>query len=210
MHASCFGGADFQVTSGQEAGLNQDGDTSTPDTWEEQLAAAQRGDAGAYRAFLKAILPFARAVARRRLRSDEAVEDAVQEALMTLHRIRHTYEPGRPVRPWLAAIVTRRAIDTGRRRGRIESRETHDPQAYETFADPETNQFERGRDAESVAQIMTDLPPKQREALELMKLKEMSLVEASARSGQSVASLKVNVHRALQRLRFRFGPESGE
>ena len=129
---------------------------------------------------------------------------------MTLHRIRHTYEPGRPVRPWLAAIVTRRAIDIGRRRDRIDSRETHDPDTYETFADPETKQFERGQDAERVAQMMTALPPKQREALELMKLKEMSLVEASAHSGQSVASLKVNVHRALQRLRLRFGREEGE
>jgi RNA polymerase sigma-70 factor (ECF subfamily) len=34
-----------------------------------------------------------------------------------------------------------------------------------------------------------------------VKLKEMSLAEASAASGQSVGSLKVNVHRAIRRLR---------
>lgn len=49
--------------------------------------------------------------------------------------------------------------------------------------------------------MMAQLTPKQREALELVKLKEMSLAEASAASGQSVALLKVNVHRAIKRLR---------
>lgn len=48
---------------------------------------------------------------------------------------------------------------------------------------------------------MADLTPRQKEALELVKLKEMSLVEASAQSGQSIASLKVNVHRAIRKLR---------
>lgn len=189
----------------QEAGLNDDGDMSTPGSWEKLLAAAQRGDGEAYRRFLKAVLPFARAVARSRLRSEELVEDAVQDSLLTLHRVRHTYQPGRPVRPWLAAIVTRRAIDVGRRRGRIEGRELSDPGAYETFADPEANRMGSAEANDSVSQMMAELTPKQKEAIELVKLKEMTLAEASAVSGQSVASLKVNVHRAIQRLRGRFG-----
>jgi RNA polymerase sigma-70 factor (ECF subfamily) len=49
--------------------------------------------------------------------------------------------------------------------------------------------------------MMTELTPRQKEALELVKLKEMSLAEASAASGQSVGALKVNVHRAIRRLR---------
>jgi RNA polymerase sigma-70 factor (ECF subfamily) len=50
--------------------------------------------------------------------------------------------------------------------------------------------------------MMSGLTPGQKEALDLVKLKEMTLVEASAASGQSVASLKVNIHRALKRLRL--------
>ena len=171
------------------------------------LAAAQRGDADAYRAFLQAILPFARAIARRRLRSEEEVEDAVQDALLTLHRIRHTYEPGRPVEPWLAAIVTRRAIDVARRRGRVGAREVHDAAAFETFADPQANKEQAAEAADSVGHMLDELTPKQREAIELVKLKEMSLAEASAASGQSVGALKVNVHRAIQRLRRGLKPE---
>ena len=165
------------------------------------LADAQRGDAAAYRAFLQAVLPFARVIARRHLRSEEAVEDAVQDALLTLHRVRHTYQPGRPVEPWLAAIVTRRAIDVARRQGRLGARELHDEAAFETFADPAANRNEAAEAADSVAHMLEALTPKQREALELLKLKEMTLKEASAASGQTVGALKVNVHRAIQKLR---------
>src|SRR5688500_17339629 len=124
--------------------------TATGPDWSALLAAAPRGDGDAYRAFLRAILPCARASARRRLRSAERVEDAVQDALLPLHKNRHTYRPGRPVEPWLAAIVTRRAIDVARRGGRIGAREVFDEGALETLADPAANGSEAAEAAESV------------------------------------------------------------
>jgi len=169
--------------------------------WGALLAAAQRGDANAYRRFLEEILPFARNVARRKCRSETLVEDIVQDSLLTLHRVRHTYRPGQPVKPWLATIVIRRAIDVNRRQGRIERRETWNPEVYETFSDTATNQGEASDSSEAVARMMTNLTPRQREAIELVKLKEMTLAEAEAATGQSAGSIKVNVHRALQRLR---------
>jgi RNA polymerase sigma-70 factor (ECF subfamily) len=45
------------------------------------------------------------------------------------------------------------------------------------------------------------LPPSQKTAIELVKLKEMSLKEASAVSGMSVPALKVATHRAIKSLR---------
>ena len=166
------------------------------------LAAAQRGDGEAYRRFLQAATPFARALARRRSWSPDMAEDIVQDALLTLHRVRHTYQPGRPVKPWLAAIVTRRAIDAMRKRGRIDRGEVNAPFAYETFADPQANQADTQDAARTVAGMMMGLTPGQREALELVKLREMTLSEASSVSGQSVALLKVNIHRAIKKLRL--------
>ena len=172
------------------------------DDLEALLAAAQRGDRDAYRRFLHAATPFIRAVARRRCWSDDMAADVVQDALLTVHRVRHTYQPGRPVKPWLAAIATRRAVDAARRTGRVHARELGGDPAYETFADPRANADEVDHDAPRVLAGMTQgLSPGQREALELVKLREMSLVEASAASGQSVASLKVNIHRAMKKLK---------
>ena len=152
-------------------------------------------------------MPFARAAARRRCQSDALIEDIVQDALLTIHRVRHTYQPGRPVKPWLVTIVARRAIDANRRWGRLARREICDPTAYETFADPAANKEDAGEATQAVAQMLTNLPPKQKEAIELVKLREMTLAEASAASGQSVGALKVNVHRAIQRIRRGLGRE---
>lgn len=180
------------------------------DRWGELLAAAQTGDAAAYRDFLTTVTPFVRALTRRRLRAEDAIEDVVQDVLLTVHRVRHTYQPGRPVAPWLAAIAARRSIDSLRKRGRGAAREIHDPIAYETFAEPEANKTEAGDSARQLERMMGDLSPRQKEAVELVKLKEMSLVEASAISGQTVASLKVNIHRAIKRMRLFAARDGGE
>ena len=96
------------------------------DRWGELLSAAQAGDAASYREFLTGVTPFVRALARRKLRAEDVVEDVVQDVLLTVHRVRHTYEPGRPVAPWLVAIVARRSIDSLRKRGRGAAREIHE------------------------------------------------------------------------------------
>jgi RNA polymerase sigma-70 factor (ECF subfamily) len=194
----------------REQGLNKGGGIAAESRWGELLAEAQGGDAAAYRLFLASIIPFARAVARRRTWSEDAAEDVVQDVLLTVHRIRHTYEHGRPVKPWLAAIVDRRSIDALRKRGRVAAREVHNDPAYETYADPRTNEGDAAHDAGELARMTQGLSKGQKEALNLVKLKEMSLTEASAVSGQSVASLKVNIHRALKKLRLNLSREQEE
>jgi RNA polymerase sigma-70 factor (ECF subfamily) len=45
------------------------------------------------------------------------------------------------------------------------------------------------------------LPRKQRDAIELVKLRELSLKEAAAVTGMSIGALKVATHRAVAALR---------
>jgi RNA polymerase sigma factor (sigma-70 family) len=174
--------------------------------WAALMRAAQDGDAAAYARLLREATPFVRALARRRFRDEHRVEDVVQEVLLSVHRVRHTYDPARPFKPWLAAIANRRIIDALRRKVRLAEHEVHNASAYETFVDPQSN---REVEASSAAQLVTSalesLPPGQREALELVKLKDMSLSEASALTGQSVGGLKVSVHRAIKTLKARLG-----
>ena len=166
------------------------------------MAAAQNGDTEAYRRLLRGIVPFIRAIAARQHRAPDRIEDVVQDVLLTVHRVRHTYDPSRPFDHWLAAIARRRSIDALRRRFRTEAKEVSDPLAYETFADPAANKDRTAHEAaEQLGPALAALPEGQREAIELLRLREMSLKEASRMSGKSIAALKVNAHRAIKALR---------
>jgi RNA polymerase sigma-70 factor (ECF subfamily) len=170
--------------------------------WSRKMAAAQDGDRAAYDQLLREILPFLRAVVASQHRRPDRIEDVVQDVLLTIHRVRHTYDPARPIRPWLAAIARRRSIDALRRRGRTDAMEVADDLAYETFADPAANrELEAAQNTAGLSGAIAGLPASQREAVELLKLKELSLAEASRASGKSTTALKVNVHRAIKALR---------
>jgi RNA polymerase sigma-70 factor (ECF subfamily) len=75
------------------------------------MKAAQDGDSEAYRELLDAVRPMVLGYVRRRLFSDQEAEDVTQETLLTVHRVRHTYEPDRPFEPWLFTIARSRLID---------------------------------------------------------------------------------------------------
>jgi RNA polymerase sigma factor (sigma-70 family) len=170
--------------------------------WSQWMSAAQAGDAAAYQRLLRAILPLVRAMLRRDGVGASDLEDVTQDVLLTVHRVRHTYDPARPFRPWLAAITARRRIDALRRRIRVARIEVSDATAHETWADPAANEeLEAVRAGTEVGELLQALPARQRAAVEAVKLRELSLAEAAAESGQSVGALKVNVHRALKTLR---------
>jgi RNA polymerase sigma-70 factor (ECF subfamily) len=168
--------------------------------WGEILAAAQKGDVAAYNLFIVSVTPFISALIRKRLWATDGHDDVLQEVLLTVHRIRHTYEAGRPIKPWLATIAARRSIDESRRRARISAMEVHDAGGYQAFADPQARDEARNA-AQALKRMTSGLSPVQQQALDLVKLKEMSLVEASIVSGRSVGCLKVNIHRAMKRMR---------
>jgi len=174
------------------------------------MSAAQAGERAAYERLLREVTPLIRSIVRRYCSNRADIEEMVQDTLLTVHRVRHTYDPSRPFGPWLAAIASRRSIDALRRRIRVTRNETPEDGTYETFSDAAANnELEAVRSTEEVGELLRRLPARQREALEALKLKEMSLKEASVSSGQSVAALKVNAHRALKALRAMFQERNG-
>jgi RNA polymerase sigma-70 factor (ECF subfamily) len=180
------------------------------EAWGKLMAAAQDGDRAAYARLLAEIVPYVRAVARRHHATADRQDDVVQDVLLTLHQIRHTYDPTRPFLGWLAAIAHRRSVDALRRRVRTGKIEAHAPIAYETFADPQANEqranegISAGEDSVRLGAAIATLPAGQRQAVELLRLKELSLAEAAEVSGQSVGALKVSLHRAIGALRKKF------
>jgi RNA polymerase sigma-70 factor, ECF subfamily len=181
------------------------GSTSRSRDWSNLMARTQDGDRVAYRALLEEIVPYLRAVAARRFRDASDIDDAVQDILLTVHAIRHTYDPRRPFGPWLVTIANRRIIDRLRRRLRTHARETEFTAEHETFSADGTNltsnRDETSADDAALHAAIEQLPPDQREAIRLLKLKQMSLKEAALASGRSVSALKVATHRAVKGLR---------
>ena len=171
-------------------------------TW---MAAAQGGDRRAYERVLADSVALIRAVARRQGVATDALDDVVQETLLTVHRVRHTYDPARSYDAWLSAIAGRRAIDALRSHGRRDRRELHDEFALDRHPDREdaSADAERRQQARRLREAIAQLPPGQREAVEQLGLREQSLAEAAAQTGRNTGALKVNLHRALKALRGR-------
>jgi RNA polymerase sigma-70 factor (ECF subfamily) len=160
--------------------------------WGALMAAAQAGEAGPYRRLLAELRPWLVRYFSRRL-PPSAVEDAVQETLIAIHTKRHTWDPARPFDPWLAGIARYKWIDRLRAAARNAAGELPD-----TLSTPD---HESGvTSAIALTGLLATLKPAQAEVIRLVKLEGLSIEEAAARTGQSVALVKVNIHRGLGRL----------
>ena len=169
------------------------------------MRAAQDGDQFAYTQLLHELTPVLRRIVRRNWRNPHEVEDLVQDVLLSVHAARHTYDPDRPFLPWIMTITRRRIADAARRAARRNAHENVIATLPETFlVAPAKIEQESRDDAMALRQALVGLAPGQREAVVLLKLQGLSLEEASAASGKSVAALKVAMHRGLNALRFMF------
>jgi RNA polymerase sigma factor (sigma-70 family) len=103
------------------------------------MTTAQGGSRSAFENLVRAATPFIKSVARRLGVPADFIDDVVQETLLTIHCIRHTFDPNRPFTPWLRMIAQRRAIDVLRRHIRTVGREIHEPLAFQNYSDPAGN-----------------------------------------------------------------------
>lgn len=179
--------------------------------WSTMMGAAQAGDRVAYEALLRDCVPHVRRVVRRSGVRTDLVDDVVQEVLLTVHRARQTYDPSRSFKAWLSAIAQRRAIDMLRHRGRQDRREVADDTGYDSHPDgaatPEQAWEDEARQR-VLREALAQLPAGQREAMDALALRQLSLDEAAAATGKTKGALKVNLHRALKALRLRSEKES--
>ncbi len=178
-------------------------DASDGDPLARLMCAAQGGDQAAYSDLLRAIIPLVRSYALRRCAflGHADIDDLVQEVLLSLHAVRATYDPGRPFKPWLFAIAHHRVVDALRRRSlRTANEVAAEDVPFDQVRDPASDEAPFG-DSGAIHAALRALPRTQSTALELLKLKEMTLKEAAAELGSTVGALKVSTHRAMASLR---------
>jgi RNA polymerase sigma-70 factor (ECF subfamily) len=167
--------------------------------WSILMARAQDGDSHAYLRLLQEITPYLRSRAAKYHRDSRDIEDTVQDVLLTLHTVRHTYDPTRPFGPWLVGIANRRAFDRLSRQSRHRAHEVPWSNEHDNVASDEGGSYAMDRSTLDAA--LKNLSPTQQKAIDLLKIKEMSLKDASAVTGMSIAALKMATNRALKTLR---------
>ncbi|MBC8050317.1 MAG: sigma-70 family RNA polymerase sigma factor [Chitinophagales bacterium] len=170
--------------------------------WSGLMARAQDGDRASYASLLNEVTPLLRTTVRRKWRSENDVEDIVQEILLSLHRFRHTYDPTRAFLPWMMTIASRRVADMARKNARKSAHEIGVELFPETISNPEANLEQHTSDDHAVLNYALDrLPEAQRRAVEMIKIEGLSFREAALRSEKSETALRVTVHRAMKIMR---------
>ena len=113
---------------------------------------------------------------------------------MSLHRKRASYDPSRPFLPWLAAIARYRWVDRLRQgyRNQADAIDDHNPS--------EDSHEEVVAARISIDRLLDLIPASQSEAIRCMKIEGLSIAETCQRTGQTEATVKVNIHRGLKRL----------
>lgn len=169
--------------------------TSADDLWGRLMEAAQAGNGGAYNRLLNDVQPWLVRYFSRRLPL-HMVDDATQDTLMAIHKKRHTFEPGRPFRPWLAGIARYKWIDRLRTMGR-----QHMVSIDDEIFEPSVEGHESSvTSAILLEELLTKLKPAQIAVIRLVKLQGFSIEDAAAKTGQSESLVKVNIHRGLAKL----------
>jgi RNA polymerase sigma factor (sigma-70 family) len=163
------------------------------------MRAAISGDAGAYRLFLQAVTPHLRAMARRRgARLGASIsdsEDVVQEVLLAIHLKRGSWDPSRPIGPWISTIVRNKMIDTLRRRGRhvsVPIEDVIDTLEAEEQADP--------LEQRDVDRLLSRLKDPQRDIVRSISVEGTSVRDTAARLSMTEGAVRVALHRALKAL----------
>ena len=138
---------------------------------------------------------FARALTGDPSLADDLVQDCVERALAKSH----LYDPTRPLRAWLYAVLRNLYISGLRRTGRSSVVKTvEDLIDGEDAVPPEQ---EHGLAAGSVTEALDRLSPQHREVIVLVALEEMSYRDVAEILGVPVGTVMSRLSRAREHLR---------
>ena len=137
--------------------------------------------------------------AAQMLGSVDAAEDAVQDAFVRAYRQLSQCRDPENFAGWFFLILRNRCF-AERRKGQRTA--ALDEQILELpGADRSDRKAERGEARQALQQALMTLTAEQREVFVLKHVEELSYEEIAARTGATVASLKMRMHRAYDRLR---------
>ncbi len=136
-------------------------------------------------------------------------EDLTQDTFLQLHRSRRTYEPGRPVTPWVFAIARHVYLMNRRSTGRRLRFEN--TLAADAKSDRMTIDWPAAlADADAIHRALEGVPDDQREALLLHHVDGWSFREIATRLGIRVNAAKTRAFRGMRTMRGRLSRRSAD
>jgi RNA polymerase sigma-70 factor (ECF subfamily) len=175
------------------------------------LLAARRGDLQAFEQLVTRYERLVFCLALRLTGSVPDAQDAVQAVFLQMHRKLHQVDAGRPLGPWLYTVTVNlcRSIGRGQRRSRLVQMErvvelvTADPA-------PGPERQMSGKEQEQYLRAgLRELPEKERAALLLREVQDLSTAEVARLLGSSEATVRSQISSARLKLRKFFARHAG-
>lgn len=172
----------------------------------ELVERARRGDPGAREELGRRCRRSAYLLAVQLLRDTEAAQDLAQDAVLSFFANLGRFASGRPIEPWLFAIVRNRARDLARRRRArptesIERAEDEPPRpVLDTAPGPEADAARRQLQS-LLWRALAALPEPQREILVLRDYQDLTYEEIARVLGVPLGTVMSRLHRARRAAR---------
>ena len=162
------------------------------------IARAAAGDARAVQTLVNAHMPRVYALARRTLSQDQEAEDVTQEAFLRAWKALPDWEPRAKFSTWLHRVTLNLCRD--RLRKKRETIMDEPPDVVDTALRPD-QQLARQQTETALQLAINQLPERQREAITLCSLQELSNIEAAEIMDISVEAMESLLSRARRGLR---------
>jgi RNA polymerase sigma-70 factor (ECF subfamily) len=177
----------------------------------ELLQSYMSGDEEAFRAIVGRYKNSLYAFLKQFLNRTDLVEDVFQETFLQLFTSRESFDPNRPLRPWLFTIAANKAKDALRKAQRSsavpigtisESQEMSFDEMLDSLGSDNTmpyEELERGETAARVNEVMGNMPEALREILTMAYFSRFSYKQMAEMLSIPIGTVKSRLHTAVAR-----------
>ena len=164
---------------------------------EGQLLLRHRG--GDAEAFAELVAHYRRPVYSYLVRcgvEEAARDDLFQDVFTHIHRAAATYQPERPVKPWVFAIVAN-VVRGHYRKARVREIVVSAPDPQQSDSAPDSHQLAEARETAAwIERAVAALPFSQREVVVLCCIEQLPQDDVAATLGMPVNTVKTHLRRA--------------
>ncbi len=162
---------------------------------EELLARYQLGSEEAFSMLYERHSSKVYGFVRKRISEPEIADEVFQEVFVKLHRSKHLYNSTLPYLPWLFSISRSVVLDSVKARKKLSSEiQGYDLDKFETLERRESSRYD-------LQPHLVELPPAQRDAVEMRYVSEKTFEEIATALRTSPVNVRQLISRGIKRLK---------